>query len=117
MSSLFYWYWFNTSEGYHVGKHDVLAFPSCDVSDALRNELKPIVEELMADIKRHSIRRNRSQATTNVVYDEFYVKHSKPLLDQIDHVLARYYGLSEVEVEFIVNYDIKYRMGRDDIDP
>ena len=116
MSSLFYWYWFNTSEGYHVGKHDVLAFPSCNVSDALRHELKPIVEELMADIKRHSIRRNRSQATTNVVYDEFYVKHSKPLLDQIDHVLARYYGLSGAEVEFIVNYDIKYRMGRDDIE-
>ena len=27
--------------------------------------------------------------------------------------MARHYGFTEEELDFIVNYDIKYRMGRD----
>jgi hypothetical protein len=38
---------------------------------------------------------------------------SKPILDEIDCVLARHYGFTEVEMDFIINYDIKYRMGHD----
>jgi len=28
-------------------------------------------------------------------------------------VLAREYGLTEEELDFIINYDIKYRMGKE----
>jgi len=38
---------------------------------------------------------------------------SKPILDEIDRVLAAHYGFTEEELDFIINYDIKYRMGRD----
>lgn len=38
-------------------------------------------------------------------------KHSKPIIDEIDTVLAKHYGFTEEELDFIVNYDIKYRMG------
>lgn len=31
--------------------------------------------------------------------------------DEIDVLLAKHYGFAEVELDFIVNYDIKYRMG------
>ena len=37
----------------------------------------------------------------------------KPIIDEIDRVLARHYGFTAEEIDFIVNYDIKYRMGRD----
>jgi len=30
---------------------------------------------------------------------------------EIDKVLAEHYGFSEEELDFIINYDIKYRMG------
>lgn len=38
---------------------------------------------------------------------------SKPVIDKIDEVLAKYYGFSDEELNFIINYDIKYRMGAD----
>jgi hypothetical protein len=54
---------------------------------------------------------------------------SKPILDEIDRVLAAHYGFTDEELDFIPstklrvgipsgrlrsgNYDIKYRMGRD----
>jgi len=33
--------------------------------------------------------------------------------DEIDRVLAAHYGFTDEELDFIINYDIKYRMGRD----
>jgi hypothetical protein len=36
---------------------------------------------------------------------------SKPIIDEIDKVLAKHYGFTEEELDFIINYDIKYRMG------
>ena len=37
----------------------------------------------------------------------------KRILDEIDSALAEYYGFTDEELDFIINYDIKYRMGRD----
>ena len=39
--------------------------------------------------------------------------YSKSFLDDIDHALAKHYGFTGEETDFIINYDIKYRMGRD----
>jgi hypothetical protein len=44
-------------------------------------------------------------------YKLFFVGKSKPLIDEIDAVLAAHYGFTEEELDFIINYDIKYRMG------
>ena len=40
-------------------------------------------------------------------------KYSKPIIDEIDRVLARHYGFTDDELDFIINYDIKYRMGQE----
>ena len=41
----------------------------------------------------------------------FFIKYSKPIIDEIDKVLAAHYGFTDEELDFIINYDIKYRMG------
>jgi hypothetical protein len=66
----------------------------------------------MKDLKQHSIIRERNQKLTGLVrYREFYPVKSKPIIDEIDKVLAKHYGFTEEELDFIINYDIKYRMG------
>ena len=37
---------------------------------------------------------------------------NKPIFDEIGTVLAGHYGFTAEELDFILNYDIKYRMGR-----
>lgn len=54
---------------------------------------------------------NLRKATGKVVYDEFYPKLSKPIIDEIDRVLAKHHGFTDEKLDFIINYDIKYRMG------
>ena len=39
------------------------------------------------------------------------IKYPKPIIDEIDKVLAKHYGFTDEELDFIINYDIKYRMG------
>lgn len=45
--------------------------------------------------------------------EEYYPARAKELLDEIDCVLAVHYELSAEELDFIVNYDLKYRMGKE----
>ncbi len=47
-----------------------------------------------------------------VNFAQFFPKKSKPIIDEIDKVLAQHYGFTEEELDFIINYDIKYRMGK-----
>ena len=42
-----------------------------------------------------------------------FPKIGNPILDEIDPVLARHEGFTAEELDFILNYDIKYRLGRD----
>ena len=54
----------------------------------------------------------RNQKTTGKTEIQlFRVKPVKPIIDEIDKVLAKHYGFTEEELDFIINYDIKYRMG------
>ena len=43
--------------------------------------------------------------------DVYHVSCAKPIIDEIDELLAKHYGFTEEELDFIINYDIKYRMG------
>jgi hypothetical protein len=40
-----------------------------------------------------------------------FKKETIHIADQIDTILAQHYGFTEEELDYIINYDIKYRMG------
>ena len=71
-----------------------------------------LVPQLMQDYKDNVERISANyRGSGKVEYDTFKVGKSKPIIDEIDHVLAQHYGFTDEELDFIINYDIKYRMG------
>ncbi len=113
-SSLFYWFWRSHSDGFHCGYSDVFLMPYKRVTDSvIKSELQDLIEKLMKNMKKTSIEKALSTKTGNIHYQEFYTKLSKPIIDEIDRVLAQHYGFTEEELDFIINYDIKYRMGKE----
>ena len=107
-SSLFYWFW-TLSSNCRDFSFDV--FYKMKKMNYTTN-LKIIVETLMRDYINNSIIKERNQKLTGLVrYREFYPVKSKPIIDEIDTVLATHYSFTEEELDFIINYDIKYRMG------
>ena len=113
-SSLFYWWYVILSDCRHVNLRELRSFPlGIDKMEAaIKQRLSALSADLMQDLKRHAQRKETTYKTTGrVVYDEFYPRHSKPIIDKIDRLLAQHYGFTDEELDFIINYDIKYRMG------
>ncbi|NLX24466.1 MAG: hypothetical protein GXY61_00680 [Lentisphaerae bacterium] len=114
-SSLFYWWFIILSDCRHLNMREIETFPLglAEMPDQMKHRLSELTRRLSADLKRHKNRKECQYKTTGrVVYDEFYPKHSKSIIDQIDEMLATHYGFTDEELDFIINYDIKYRMGR-----
>ena len=114
-SSVFYWWFLLLSNCRDLSLREIEGFPLGleRMEKSTRRQLAQSTDELMDSFKRNSQRREtRYKATGKVVYDEFDQKPSKPIVDKIDRVLAEHYGFTDEELDFIINYDIKYRMGR-----
>ena len=109
-SNLFYFFWKSLTDARHIYPSDIAMFP-IDLDDVpqLVGELSPLVNDLMEELQRNSERIVYGKAEV----DQYYVSPCKPIIDGIDRVLAEHYGFTDGELDFIINYDIKYRMGRE----
>jgi hypothetical protein len=83
------------------------------VDSKTKSRLMKLKTDLMNDLKKNSYVYKRKSSSGLTDFDSFYPIYSKPIIDEIDKVLAEHYGFTEEELDFIINYDIKYRMGRD----
>ena len=110
-SSLFYSYFITYGDCFHVNDSLVSGFPI--PSSALEDKrLEKLGAKLMKNL---TVNAEKKTITTkdgdSIAYDEFRAGESKPIIDEIDAILATHYGFTPEELDFIINYDIKYRMG------
>jgi hypothetical protein len=76
------------------------------------SQLAKLSNNLMDDLQKTSImQRTDFQQYGTFDIQIFQPRHSKPIIDKIDTLLAKHYGFTPEELDYIVNYDIKYRMG------
>ena len=83
----------------------------------MKNEIKVKLEKLSESLNE-DFNKNSRYLTNNygkfgvMTIQSFQPRFSKPIIDEIDKVLSKHYGFTEEELDFIINYDIKYRMGK-----
>lgn len=108
-SSLFYWYYSVLSDCEHINDSLVRAFPiPHDGSDPNWNLMQ---KELTNAIAKSSVRKLITTSQGHKIeYDEIRVSSAKPVVDVIDGVLGKSFGFSDEEQDFIINYDVKYRV-------
>jgi hypothetical protein len=112
-SSIFYMYFISYGDCFHLSNNLVEGFP---IPQGILEDLRVIDlgKKLMVNLEENSIKKTiRTSDGHSIEYDEFYAAKSKPIIDEIDRVLAQHYGFTDEELDFIINYDIKYRMGKD----
>lgn len=113
-STCFYLWYISISNGRDVSRSDVLSFPFCvkhsDDAEIILS-LKKLSNQLCDDVRFNKSRRTEKKKGGDVNSDVHYINRSKHIIDEIDKVLAKHYGFTEEELDFIINYDIKYRMG------
>ena len=108
-SSLFAWLVQCLSDCRNLNRREV-SMIRFDVTDSTRLErLAAKGQELMKDISEKSELKKQG----GLIIQQTFPRFSKPIIDEIDAVLAEHYGFTDDELDFIINYDIKYRMGRE----
>jgi len=112
-SNIFSWYYFCFSDCYHLTQSDFSRF-QIDLNELLLLQISKFTPQLMKCIDDSSILKITNYKTKGeIIYQEFYPRHSKAIIDEIDKALAEHYGFTHEELDFIINYDIKYRMGKE----
>ena len=106
-SSLFFFWFVTVGNGRNITGKDVEEFPVGDI-DKLGLNAIPLNASLMRSYKENSFVRVRIDCE----FQEFRPALSKPLTDQVDKLLATHFGFTDAQLDYIINYDIKYRMGQ-----
>jgi hypothetical protein len=113
-SSLFYWLITIQSDCRNLNKREIYS-PKLDVEKVtpdVAKTLGKLSKKLMKELQQTSqLLEMTYQGLGKMRIQCTYPKLSKSIIDEIDRALARHYGLSDEELDFIINYDVKYRMG------
>ena len=111
-SSLFYWFYSVFSDCEHI--NDALLREMTLPNTWQKSQWGSVYNRLQKNLVENATRKCiTTQQGHKIEYDEIKALLSKSIIDEIDAVLAKHYGFTDEELDFIVNYDIKYRMGQD----
>lgn len=114
-SNLFYWLITTGSDCRNLNMREILGLPLdlVQIHPRLQADLYQLAQELERDLYKHARMRPLSvQGGGSLTIQCIYPACSKQLIDEVDRVLAKHYGFSAEELDFLLHYDDKYRRGR-----
>jgi len=112
-SSLFYWFYQVRTNCRDFNPSDYRTFP-VPIS-VIGLDMTRLGMKLQEALDSSSSLSNVTHSTAgNIAYERFRPRDAKPIIDEIDRVLARHYGFTAEELDYILNYDIKHRLGAEE---
>ena len=107
-SNLFYWFWLIHSDWHNLRTSELAMFPIPyqSYTDKDYEEIGKLYDSYLTDLQKNS-------RTMKSGLKCFYARKSKSYIDKIDKFIGKKYGLTDKEIEFIINYDIRYRNSDD----
>ena len=112
LSSSLFWWWYTISSNLRdLNPSDIQSFPvplaALDSPDVRKASAKYLKE-----LSKNSTMLVREQKSTGRTETQsFKIQKCKPTIDEIDRLLGPFYGLSDTELDFVINYDLKFRLG------
>lgn len=112
LSSSTFWWWYTIASNLRdLNPADIQGFR---VNDQMLHdpELETAGKNYLRELDENSVMLTREQRQTGTTQTQsFKIQKSKNTIDEIDRILSRHFCFSEGDLDFIINYDIKYRMG------
>ena len=117
LSSDAFWWWYTISSTLRdLNPSDWKQFP---IPKSAMNDLKiqQLGSQYINDLTENSTMQKREHKDKNdpkktqlTKIQSFKAQKSKHIIDKIDEAISSHYGFSNEELDFIINYDIRYRM-------
>ncbi|MCW2921364.1 MAG: hypothetical protein JWL76_1238 [Thermoleophilia bacterium] len=109
-STLFWWYFSVFTDNRNVNRRDLHAFPVPELDDGARAELAALAEELMVALRACSVVRTCTYRSVGTIRNTYFRQGAtRPVIDRIDAALARAYGMSGDELEFVLDFERRFR--------
>lgn len=110
-SNLFWWFYSINFDLFNFKDYMIFGF-KLNYPIEFEAEMVGLSEVLESNLRANAIFYEINSKTRGINRTVTYNKSvSKQYMDAIDVVLAKHYGFTDEELDFIINYDIKYRMG------
>ena len=104
------------SDERHFSKKDIMSFPYDNhVFEPFKEKFVLLKNELMNSYNAYSVEKTIKTVKGITKYQEFYPKKSKKVIDKIDYLIGEALNLSEEETEYIINKDLRFRMGDEEV--
>ena len=103
-SNLFWWYYSINFDLFNFKDYMIFGFQFTYTNPKSLNSIIKLSDQMETSLRTNAT----NGLNETVTYQKF---KSKEIMDAIDKELTKVYGLTEEELDFIINYDIKYRMG------
>ncbi|MBU1153947.1 N-6 DNA methylase [bacterium] len=116
-SNLFFWYYQIFSNNHDLKSYEIESFKipySKIISDKeIIEKIEKLYDEYLEDIEANANVRQTTRYANIDSFKEYKIGKSKKLIDRIDDIIGPLYGLTKEEIEFIKNYEIEFRLGKD----
>ncbi len=112
-SSTFYFFYITISNCRDLGRTELRHFPLGQLQPELAERLTHLGRALAERLQATATLCTRRYPSGLIEYEVYHPARAKTLLNEVDCVLAEHYGFTDEEFDFIVNYEVKYRMGQE----
>ena len=110
-SNLFWWYYAINYDLFNFKDYMIFGFSFSYGKETELTKLSCLLEKKLRHNAYYYEIVSKTRGTNKAV--TYKKPLSKDIMDEIDKVLAKHYGFTDEELDFIINYDIKYRMGNE----
>jgi hypothetical protein len=112
-SNLFHFWWIIQSDEFDVLLSEVLSMPMPEKLLTDKNILR-LSDTLMKDFRKKALRKNINVKGVKIEMDEIHPRKSAKIIFDLDRILAPYYGLTEAELNFLQEYDKRFRLNNEE---
>jgi len=116
-SNLFFWFYQIYSNNHDLKLYEISSFPipykKLLGNSELIEKIKEIYNVYLNDIERNVIVRQTTRYKKITEFKEYKIKKSKHIIDKIDELICPLYNMTREEIEFLKNYEIKFRLSEE----
>jgi hypothetical protein len=111
-SNLFWWYQQVYSNNLDLKSYEIESFPIPveNFNPELIKQIEKCYTQYLRNIEKNIVEHQTAEYVKVDSYKEYKIRYSKCRINLIDDLICPLYGLADKELDFIKNYEIKFRV-------
>ena len=107
-SNLYFWLSQAYTDNLHLKEYELTMLPIPEIAESAKAELETVYKQYTTDLEKNAVVKSGNYNTISE-FKEYRARLSKPIIDKIDRILQKAYGLSDEQTNYLINFELKFR--------